>query len=84
MAPSSMTFSQGNYSTSPDAQFGPVIKGTRGNFDFTLLFEDTFLAIVPSAVLLLAIPFRTLRLHNRTKKVGPGSIRVNKVVGTGQ
>ena len=50
MASSNMTSSQGNYSTSSDAKFGPVIKGARRNFDFTLLFEDAFLAVVPSAI----------------------------------
>ena len=80
MAASTMTYAPGNYSTSLDATFGPIVKGARGNFDFTLLFEDAFLAIVPSAILLLAIPFRTLWLYNSPKKVRPSSGRVNKVV----
>jgi ATP-binding cassette subfamily C (CFTR/MRP) protein 1 len=80
MASSSMTYVASNCSITLDAKFGPTIKGARGNFDFTLLFEDAFLAAVPSAALLLAIPFRTLWLYNSPKKVAPSSGRVNKVI----
>jgi hypothetical protein len=42
-----------------DNSFGPVvIPGCRGGFDFTLLFEQSYLSIVPSAVLTIAFPLR--------------------------
>ncbi|KAL9105480.1 MAG: hypothetical protein Q9227_009360 [Pyrenula ochraceoflavens] len=50
-----------------DDQFGPVVQGTRNDFDFSLLFEDSFLSIVPAALLLIAIPVRTLWLYGNTK-----------------
>jgi hypothetical protein len=43
-----------------DAKFDPIIKGARRKFDFTILFGDGFLPNVPSAALLLAIPFLIL------------------------
>ncbi|KAF4450560.1 ABC transporter [Fusarium austroafricanum] len=33
-----------------DATFGPVVKGCRGDFDFTLTFERIFLSIVPACI----------------------------------
>ena len=71
-----------NVSNSSDASFGPIVRGARGNFDFTLLFEDSLLAAAPSATLLLAIPARTLWLYSSSKKVAQSSDRVNKVVST--
>ncbi|KAF4984521.1 hypothetical protein FZEAL_317 [Fusarium zealandicum] len=36
-----------------DDAFGPVVQGCRGNFDFTLQFEEIFLSIVPSCLFLV-------------------------------
>ena len=69
-----------NSSFAADDQLGPTIKGFRGDFDFTLLFEDAFLALVPSALLLLAAPARTLWLWSSSKKLTPSAERLNKVV----
>ena len=41
-----------------DDKFGPQVTNCRGGFDFTLLFEECCLSIVPSALLLMALPFR--------------------------
>ena len=75
-----LTMTSTNISNSSDSSFGPIVHGTRGNFDFTLLFEDSLLAAVPSAILLLTIPARTLWLYSSSKKVTQSSNRVNKVV----
>lgn len=69
-----------NSSTSPDGEFGPTIQNARGGFDFTLLFEDSFLVIAPASLLLIAIPFRTLWLWSSSKVVSESSARLNKVV----
>ena len=50
-------------------------------FDFTQVFEETVLSIGPSALLLLAIPFRVAWLLKRSRKVSGSPLRVNKVVG---
>jgi hypothetical protein len=59
--------------------FGPSING---HFDFTPLFEDSILSIIPSAFLLLVLPFRLWSLHKQPSKV-KNSARVlysNKLV----
>lgn len=57
--------------------FGPAQKG---RFDFTPLFEDTFLSIVPFAILLLAIPARLAFLRKQRRKVLKSSIHGSKLV----
>ncbi|PYI09672.1 P-loop containing nucleoside triphosphate hydrolase protein [Aspergillus sclerotiicarbonarius CBS 121057] len=53
-----------------DDGFGPQVNHCRGGFDFTLLFEECFLSIAPSALLLLALPFRYKQLwRKRNPKV---------------
>jgi ATP-binding cassette subfamily C (CFTR/MRP) protein 1 len=57
--------------------FGPTIpKG----FDFTLLFQDSVLSILPSAMLLLIIPFRIWSLRGKPRKVHRSPIYENKLV----
>ncbi|KAK4170055.1 hypothetical protein QBC43DRAFT_329617 [Cladorrhinum sp. PSN259] len=56
-----------------DDSFGPHAGACRGGFDFTLLFEETILTILPLGLLLLVLPLRVGYLWNRTKKVTPDS-----------
>jgi hypothetical protein len=48
-----------------DELIGPVVKGCRGNFDFTQLFENVFLSILPSVVFLI---LSALRIANLLQK----------------
>lgn len=57
--------------------FGPV---EAGDFDFTPLFEDTLLSLIPSLILLSLLPFRLYTLNNRTRKVTGGSLHSSKLV----
>ena len=52
-----------------DNTFGPHAGACRGGFDFTLLFEETVLSILPLALTLLAIPLRVTYLLRRDVKV---------------
>lgn len=53
---------------SSDDSFGPIVKGCRSDFDFTLLFEQTILSIGPAVLLLLFTPLRLVTLlRYRTK-----------------
>lgn len=65
----------GNGSTGLDHDwlnsFGP---GAATGFDFTPLFEDTILALLPSALLLLVLPYRILTLHGQRPKVARGGV----------
>lgn len=60
-----------------DNKFGPAVKCSN-QFDFTLLFEQSFFQIAPSAVLLLILPLRTsqlLRQHVKTKRTGIHAVK---------
>jgi len=57
--------------------FGPA---EPGEFDFTPLFEDTFLSLLPSTVLLLLLPLRVLALHRKPRKVLRSSLHSSKLV----
>ncbi|KAI5924553.1 ABC transporter-like protein [Camillea tinctor] len=50
-----------------DAAFGPTVTGCRGNFDFTLLFEQAFFSITPSVLFLLCAAGRLGTLLSRTR-----------------
>lgn len=49
--------------------FGPA---TSMSFDFTPLFEDTILSLLPSALLLLILPYRIISLYGQRPKVSSG------------
>lgn len=68
-----------NYTTFEDGlhSFGPT---TAGKFDFTPLFENTLLSIIPSAVLLLILPLRLRSLHKQPQKVSRSLLHTNKLV----
>ena len=58
--------------------FGPV---TSAGFDFTPLFEDTILSLLPSALLLLCLPYRVISLYAQRAKVSPGGfVRESKLI----
>ncbi|KAJ5639597.1 uncharacterized protein N7484_007459 [Penicillium longicatenatum] len=53
-----------------DDAIGPQVDRCRGCFDFTLFFEECFFSILPSVLLLLALPFRYNQLRqSRIRKV---------------
>ena len=51
--------------------FGPVMSS---GFDFTPLFEDAVLGILPSALLLLVLPYRIMTLQRQRPKVAKGGM----------
>ncbi|KAK4224363.1 hypothetical protein QBC38DRAFT_18446 [Podospora fimiseda] len=70
-----------------DDSFGPHAGTCRGGFDFTLLFEETILIILPLGLLLLALPLRVGYLWKRTKKTIPDShlaaVKISAWIGLG-
>ncbi|KAK2037259.1 canalicular multispecific organic anion transporter 1 [Colletotrichum somersetense] len=48
-----------------DRVFGPAVQGCRSDFDFTLLFHDSILTILPSAVLIILASIRITTLIYR-------------------
>jgi hypothetical protein len=66
-----------------DDKFGPVVASDcRGGFDFTLLFEQTVLSILPAAIFALAAPVRLvyLVLRRTEPKTRASSLRLQKSV----
>jgi ATP-binding cassette subfamily C (CFTR/MRP) protein 1 len=47
--------------------FGPLATGCNGVFDFTLLFEETILGLLPMLLAVLPGLFRLLALRRREK-----------------
>ncbi|OBT46506.1 hypothetical protein VE00_03330 [Pseudogymnoascus sp. WSF 3629] len=63
-----------------DNSFGPFFElPGSATFDFTLLFEETILSILPSAVLLLLIPPRILQLWKTPHKVVSSYLLTTKI-----
>jgi hypothetical protein len=52
-----------------DDSFGPHAGDCRGGFDFTLLFEEAILTILPVGLLLIVLAPRIWYLLRREKKV---------------
>ncbi|KAI1626473.1 hypothetical protein EDD37DRAFT_648899 [Exophiala viscosa] len=61
--------------------FGPAVSSTcQYGFDFTLLFEEVFLCIVPIVVLSVLVPLRLHQLLPRNKVFRPGNFYYTKLV----
>jgi ATP-binding cassette subfamily C (CFTR/MRP) protein 1 len=67
---------------SADDQFGPAFGGPGRSFDFTLLFEDSILAIAPSALFLTAACVRGFALHGSPARVRSSNSQLFKTVST--
>lgn len=53
-----------------DDSFGPYAgPNVRGGFDFTLLFEESLLSILPLVIVLIAAPFRIAFLLKKERKL---------------
>ncbi|ORY18549.1 P-loop containing nucleoside triphosphate hydrolase protein [Clohesyomyces aquaticus] len=73
-----------SHACAADSSFGPGIGPCRGGFDFTLLFEDSILSLLPSAAFLLLAPIRLATLRRRRMKVAKNShLGFMKMVATG-
>ncbi|KAI4197560.1 MAG: hypothetical protein LQ348_002135 [Seirophora lacunosa] len=63
-----------------DDTFGPYASHCRGGFDFTLLFEESILSILPICCILSLVPFRVAYLLRRTIKVNRTYLLPSKLV----
>ena len=63
-----------------DNSWGPYAKDCRGGFDFTLLFEESVLTLLPLCLLLLVAPFRLAYLFNKQVKVARSVLLLVKLV----
>jgi ATP-binding cassette subfamily C (CFTR/MRP) protein 1 len=63
-----------------DDLLGPGVRGCRGDFDFTLLFEEIFLSIVPSALFLMLAVWRIIHIARRKRVLGGSHFQMVKLV----
>jgi ATP-binding cassette subfamily C (CFTR/MRP) protein 1 len=64
-----------------DDTFGPWAgPDCRSGFDFTLLFEEVFLSILPLALIISIAPFRIFYLWRRQIKVRKSKLLFTKLV----
>lgn len=70
-------------SPAADNVLGPAVgAGCRDGFDFTLLFEESMLSILPATILLIASPFRIKYLLSKDIRTRYNPVRVGKVVSS--
>ncbi|OAP58615.1 hypothetical protein AYL99_07705 [Fonsecaea erecta] len=67
-------------SNSSDSLFGPAYEGPFRHFDFTVLFEDTILTIVPATLFLISATARAAWLTSKPNKVTTSLSRLTKLV----
>lgn len=65
-----------------DRVFGPAVQGCRSDFDFTLLFQDTILSILPSSVLLILASTKLIALIHRPAVARLGWLYHSKLVSS--
>jgi hypothetical protein len=65
-----------------DIILGPAVDFHLRAFDFTLLFEESILKLVPWTLLLLLLPIRLRHLLGQSRNVGAGSLYLLKGVRT--
>jgi hypothetical protein len=63
-----------------DTSFGPVVRGCRSDFDFTLFFEHIILTIIPLSCLILLGAIRVTKLLRRSNIVLGNWIKILKQV----
>ncbi|KAH8694908.1 ABC transporter [Talaromyces proteolyticus] len=65
-----------------DSSFGPQVRtqNCRGGFDFTVLFEESVLSLVPAALLLVIAPFRLAHLYGQDVKLRPAALHTFKLL----
>ncbi|RYO90243.1 hypothetical protein DL762_002765 [Monosporascus cannonballus] len=72
-----------NATVCDDGSFGPTVQGCRGDFDFTLLFEQSFFLIAPSSVFLLLSAARLSVLRFRRREVSGTIFQLSKLAAIG-
>ncbi|MCX2962467.1 hypothetical protein, partial [Rodentibacter caecimuris] len=60
-----------------DDVFGPRLPGA---FDFTILFEQSILSLLPTAIFIILAPWRTLQISRRITVVRTGPLLWCKLV----
>lgn len=62
-----------------DESFGPAVQDCRGDFDFTIAFEQYLFAILPASLLIIAAPLRLRHLRKSPPVVAAKALRLAKL-----
>ncbi|KAI0888406.1 uncharacterized protein GGS22DRAFT_155800 [Annulohypoxylon maeteangense] len=62
-----------------DQSLGPNVLGCRGDFDFTVRFEQLFFSLAPAAIFILSSPWRIAYLIRKPTIVGAPLLRLAKL-----
>jgi len=63
-----------------DHSFGPTVEGCRGDFDFTIVFEQSIFSIAPSTCFILLATARLFYLTKKPRILSYGSFQLAKLV----
>lgn len=63
-----------------DDAFGPAVRGCRGDFDFTLHFEQVFFTLLPASLFVVVSLARIVHLWRKRVMVGGVWLRCGKMV----
>ena len=63
-----------------DRVFGPAVQDCRSDFDFTLLFQDLILSILPSSIWLVSASIRLVVVARRPAIARAGWLSYSKFV----
>lgn len=63
-----------------DGTMGPVVRGCRNDFDFTVTFENVVFTLIPSAIFILCSLRRIQTLVHRRIVVGGSLFQLTKLV----
>jgi ATP-binding cassette, subfamily C (CFTR/MRP), member 1 len=64
-----------------DNEFGPVVDQSIRTFDFTLLFEETILSILPSSIFIILSVLRLYVLSTKKTITSGYRLKTGKLVG---
>lgn len=65
-----------------DEAFGPAVRGCRGDFDFTIKFEQIFMVLLPASIFTAVSLSRIAFLARRPSIVAGAGLKYTKLVCT--
>jgi len=63
-----------------DDSFGPTVAGCRDEFDFTIVFEQSFFSIAPSVIFVFLAAIRIFSLRRKSPVLKAHNFRAVKLV----
>ena len=77
-----MAFQSTSLCQQADNSLHPVRSSCRGGFDFSLLFEEVILGVLPLAIIAIILPWRIRHLFQKSRRVVPSALEYAKLVSS--